>query len=314
MQDFTSRRLTARLMLLAVALLITVGGCSTGKKQAAADKSKSLSGTDEQIFIGDTIEKNYDPNVIMKRAEAFFEKEDYAEAVIEYQHFLDLHHIHVLAPYAQFRLGDSHFRMAKSIDRDPEPIHKAKAAFEKLLKEWPGSRYQSDAIEKIHACQELLAQASMFVGHFYFRRASYLAAAYRFESVYENYPDMPQVAPEALYYLAMAYKEMGADDWVQEKLTLLAERYPSSPFNTSGHRILAALRAKHPETMVALANGGQNGDAPASAPGPAPLEPQTVGLAGQPSFPSLPSLTPVTGQAAASLGPQATLCRLGSWC
>ena len=39
--------------------------------------------------MGDSIKKNYDPNVIMKRGEAFFEKEEYAEAIVEYSHFLD---------------------------------------------------------------------------------------------------------------------------------------------------------------------------------------------------------------------------------
>ena len=64
---------------LCVGLTIVVGmlwfaaGCSS-KPKTTAD-AKPVSGTDEQIFLGDTIEKNYDPNVIMKRGEAFLDKE-----------------------------------------------------------------------------------------------------------------------------------------------------------------------------------------------------------------------------------------------
>ena len=75
------------------------------------------SSTDEQIFVGDSIEMNYDPNVIMKRAESFFDKESYAEAVVEYKHFLDLHQNHTLAPYAQYKIGVSHYKQYQTVDR-----------------------------------------------------------------------------------------------------------------------------------------------------------------------------------------------------
>src|SRR5919204_6780953 len=121
-----------RLITLVLAMFLLVGpGCSSAPK-ATKNDGKSLSGTDEQIFLGDTVEKNYDPNVIMKRAESFFEKEEYAEAVIEYQHFLDLHRFHTLAPYAQFKLGESFFKQIKSVDRDMDPVNKAMDSYEKL--------------------------------------------------------------------------------------------------------------------------------------------------------------------------------------
>src|SRR5688572_32128572 len=113
-------RMTVALGLCVTAFCVTTACSSTPKKQETA--KKPVSGTDEQIFLGDTIEKNYDPNVIMKRGEAFFDKEEFAEAIVEYQHFLELHRAHQLAVYAQFRMAESHLRMAKSIDRDPEPI------------------------------------------------------------------------------------------------------------------------------------------------------------------------------------------------
>ena len=123
-----------------------------------------MSGTDESIFLGDTIEKNYDPNVIMKRGEAFFEKEEYAEAIVEYNHFLDLHRNHTLASYAAFRIGESQMKRAKGIDRDPEPIQKAIDSFERLRRDYPGSRYDGQAMEKTQECHDMLAQMHLFVG------------------------------------------------------------------------------------------------------------------------------------------------------
>ena len=235
-----SSRLTLVLVISATTLAWGFGGCSSTPKGSSTDK-KVLSNSDEQIFLGDTIEKNYDPNVIMKRGEAFYEKEEFPEAIVEYQHFLDLHRSHLLASYAQFRMAESHLRIAKSIDRDPDPIYKAIGAFEKLRKDFPGSRYDAQALQRLDECHSWLAQTHLFVGQFYYRRESYLAAAHRFDQIMKDYSDKP-VAPEALYYLALSYKEMGANDWASEKLMLLAEKYPGSEVAKDGKRLLAKLQ------------------------------------------------------------------------
>ena len=109
---------------LCVAVFCVITACSSTPKNQDTAK-KALSGTDEQIFLGDSIKKNYDPNVIMKRGEAFFEKEEYTEAIVEYNHFLDLHRTHILASYATFRIGESQMKLTKGIQRDPGPIEKA---------------------------------------------------------------------------------------------------------------------------------------------------------------------------------------------
>lgn len=309
-------------LLIAVAALSLAVGCSSTKKNSPA-QAGALSGTDEQIFIGDTVEKNYDPNVIMKRAEAFFDKEDYPEAIIEYQHFLDLHRIHMLAPYAQYKLGESNFKMAKTIDRDPEPIYRALEAFEKLRRDYPGSRYDADAGEKIRAAHDWIAQAHFFVGQFYYRREAYLAAARRFETILKEYPDM-QVAPDAMYYLALSYHEIGADDWAQENLLALAQRYPENKYQEESQRLLARLQSEPQATAVALAGASSNGIPAAQNSVVANSLSNLNGSSPQASAAPVASLTPVSAASSTSpqasptshnqLAPHTTLCRLGTWC
>src|SRR5881628_779644 len=277
-----------RLVLLFAAAILSVAvSCSSAPKSSSAS-SKSLSGTDEQIFMGDTIEKNYDPNVIMKRAEAFFEKEEYPEAVIEYQHFLDLHRVHVLASYAQFKLGESHFKMKKTADRDPEPV------------------------DRIHACHNMIAEAYYLIGQFYYRREAYLAAAHRFEAITKQWPEM-DVAGEALYYLALTYSDLGADDWAREKLTVLAERYPNNKFRAESKQLLARLETRQPAMAVAMTGVSSNGASSngASANG-------AYGLNGaRPHSPSPSTVSPVSALRDAngvSPAPRTFLCRLGIWC
>ncbi len=308
-------RRPAVVALLAGLVLIQAlaGACSsTPKDQSSGSGKKTASGIDEQIFLGDTIEKNYDPNVIMKRGEAFFDKEEYAEAVVEYNHFLDLHRIHMLAPYAAFRIGESHMKMAKTIDRDPEPILKALADFERLRKDFPGSRYDAQALEKMKECHDWLAQTHLFVGQFYYRRGSYLAAAHRFEKIMKDYPDKP-VAPDALYFLAQTYHELGADDWAVENLTLLAEKYPGSKAANDGKSLLAKYGGGKSGTLLA-----RKPDTSASSAFSDITQPESS--AGGHSTSPLPSAssssrstTPRT-PAANALGQSFTTCRLGAWC
>jgi outer membrane protein assembly factor BamD len=285
--------------LLLVSLLAV--GCSSTPKDKAVAGSKAVGGTDEQIFLGDTIEKNYDPNVIMKRGEAFFDKEEYAEALVEYNHFLDLHKTHVLAPYAAFRIGEAHFKMAKSIDRDPEPLTKAVTALERMRKDFPGSRYDAQAQQKIQECHDWLAQMHLFVGQFYYRRESYLAAAHRFEQIMKIYPDKP-VAPDALYFLALSYHELGADDWAADNLTLLAEKYPTSKVAANGRSLMAKLGGKKSDTMIAKdSTATPFSDTRPYAPS-----------SNSPDLPTIPNAA--SAFSANALGQSFTACRLGAWC
>ena len=298
-------RMAVALGLCITAFCVITACSSTPKNQTAA--KKALSNTDEQIFLGDGIKKNYDPNVIMKRGEAFFEKEEYAEAIVEYNHFLDLHRAHILASYAMFRIGESQVKLAKGIQRDPSPVQKAIEAFEKLRKEFPGSRYDGPAFQKIQECHDLLAQTHLFVGEFYYRRGSYLAAAHRFEQIMKLYPDKP-VAPDALYFLALSYHDLGADDWASEKLTLLAEKYPSSAHSSEGKSLLAKIEKEKPTTVLAL-----KGE-------PAPSLPQQAAPPSRTQSSLADGLLPSVSAGSFHL-PSATAlsqpfvnCRLGAWC
>ncbi len=249
-----ARLLSVSLALLAALAMSAAGGCASKPKPAADGKpGDTLSSTDEQIFIGDTIEKNYDPNVIIKRAESFFEKEDYAEAIIEYQHFLDLHKIHQLAPYAQYRLGESHYMMVKTFDRDASPVTMALAALNKLLAEFPGSPWEAEAREKIRSCQTFMAQNALFIGKFYYRREAYLASAHRFEAIIKEYPDLEEIVQESLYYLALSYHELALGDWAKDSLTALSERYPDNKFQSESRRLMARLTS-HPSEPTTVAS------------------------------------------------------------
>ena len=292
-----------------------------------------LSDTDEQIFVGDTMEANYDPNVIMKRAESYFEKERYPEAIVEYKHFLDLHRGHVLAPYAQYKIALTHFKRFKTVDRDPEPVEESLAAFEKLLAEYPNNRYEAEAHAKINTCHERLAAHNLLVGKFYYRKDSFLAAAKRYEKVVVNFPDIPAAA-DAKFQLAQAYSELRDQEEAVVWLTDFVKNHQDHENFPDGVDMLVAIQEENPNVFVAwntitiddqpglsqdqpdlgvLSAGYQNGGSPEVIFPNVNFSNPTPTQVAQQQIPHSVSSTPES-QSSAAVHTEDALCSLGSWC
>jgi outer membrane protein assembly factor BamD len=254
-------------VIAALAALYLAGCSSTPKTPKTADSTAQKVDADEQVLKQDPLERNYDPHVIMKRAESFFEKDDYAEAGVEYQHFLDLHKTHILAPYAQYRLSLSYFKQATTMDRDPEPVRKAMEGMEKLLKEYPGSTYEPDARGRIKECREHLAWYELYVGKHYYRETAYLAALHRFEGVIKRYPDS-EAFSEAAYYLARTYADLGANDRAIEYLTQLLKQQPKPNKATHDSQLLLAKLTRRPVKEIVASSAPPTSKLPTPLPLP----------------------------------------------
>ena len=290
------------MVLLSVTSCLTLGCSMFSDNKASAPAAAGAERTDAQIFVGDTIEMNYDPNVILKRAESFHEKEGYAEAIVEYQHFLDLHRNHILAPYAQYRLALSHFKLIQTIDRDMTPVKKAQEEFWELINGFPASQYEAEARVKIRECQGLLAKNHFFVGRFYYRREQYLAAAKRFEKIIVGYPSTEE-AIESKLELAKTYQKLGALEWARDWAMELVQQHPRHQLREDGLELLAAIEKEKPNVMMASRSRGS-------------LQPRGS-LAQNGSKPAFfPTTTAINGATRRALQASSTVtdCQLGSWC
>lgn len=306
--------------------LVLIAGCSSTPKPTDSTSKQEVSSTDEQIFVGDSVEMNYDPNVIMKRAESFFDKESYAESIVEYKHFLDLHRNHVLAPYAQYKIGVSHFKQYRTVDRDPEPLNLSIQNFDKLLQEFPASRYETEAKKTILICKEQLAQRHLMVGQFYLGRGSYLAAAHRFEKLIKEFPEL-ESAGDAMFHLAKTYQDLGIEEWSQDWLLALVNEHPNNPYHSDGEKLLAKLQKKNSTLLASLPPNPSMDEQNAPKPSTIKQKPNNQALvrtiSHSPESPLLSSvgapssaLTPVTWRAQPASEPPVSngVCTMGTWC
>lgn len=228
-------------------LLVTFStgwSCGTTNDPLGADIRKELGVTKTSAEeTKDSLERNYDPKVILKRAEALYQEGEYIEAVGEYQHFLDLHPLHEWADYAQLKLGLSYFRQFATIDRDPGPVQKALESFQKLLTTYPNTKYADEARKSIASCNERLARYQFYVGRFYFKQEAYPAAIHRFEQVLSAYPADP-IAADSLYYLALSYEQQGKAELAVSRLQNLVEKFPDSSYQSKARQMLSRLGGK----------------------------------------------------------------------
>lgn len=139
---------------------------------------------------------------MVKMAEAYYESEDYDLAFFIYRMYEERHPNYSVLPYVMFRQGMCRYNELKGFENQ-SLILGARGEFDRLIQNFPGSEFASEAREKLSRCDELLARYELHVGHFYYNRKKYRAAIGRYEYVMRNYPDL-EPCQEAFEYARKA--------------------------------------------------------------------------------------------------------------
>jgi len=129
---------------------------------------------------------------MLRIADTYYGEEKYAEAQVEYRAFINFHPVHRDASYAQYQVGMCSYQEITTIDRDPALTRTALKEFQALLTKYPGSPYEEEATKYITICRDKLAEYELYVGRFYHKKGSYLAAVGRLEKLLKDYPARPR--------------------------------------------------------------------------------------------------------------------------
>ena len=143
----------------------------------------------------------YAPRARFLIGEAFYREAEFDKAIKEFDIFLAFYPRHQIADLVQYRLAMSYYDQIKPIEQDQGLTAKALDQFKKLVKEYPDSRYATEALAKIDICRGRLAQKEVWVATYYFNQGNPSAARQRLEFVLKEYP-RTLVIPETLYTLA----------------------------------------------------------------------------------------------------------------
>jgi outer membrane protein assembly factor BamD len=192
---------------------------SKGKYEAARDAMRKI------------VERHPDstlaPRARFLVGETYYRDGEYEQAAKEFEGFMSLYPGLPIADLAQYRLARSYFDNMPNLERDQGATSRAMAEFQKLLKQYPESRYAPDAIAKIEACRLRLAQKELWIADYYVRQGNWQAAVQRYDVILKDYARTP-AAPQALYQKADALMRLDRADDARTALRRLVDEYPQT--------------------------------------------------------------------------------------
>src|SRR5437867_2087442 len=172
--------------------------------------------------------------------EAYYREAEFEKAIKEFETFLSFYPRHEIADLVQYRLAMSYYDQMKPVEQDQGLTQRALDQFRKLVKEYPESRYATEALAKIDICRGRLAQKEVWVANYYFTQGNPSAARQRLELVLKRYA-RTLVIPETLYLLAEVNFYEGKNPEAVDLLRQLSSEYGYTEW---GRRAVQRLRAR----------------------------------------------------------------------
>lgn len=173
---------------------------------------------------------------MLMKAFAYYQDNDYDEAITATDQFISLHPGNKDAGYAYYLKAMCHYERIRDVGRDQEYTDNAVTALTDVIRRFPNTAYARDARLKLDLTQDHLAGKEMYIGRFYLRENKHIAAINRFKTVISDYQTTSHV-PEALHRLVETYLELGIVDEARAAAAVLGYNYPGSRWYQDTYRL-----------------------------------------------------------------------------
>ena len=184
---------------------------------------------------------SYAPRARFLIGEAFYRDAEFEKAAKEFEAFMAFYPRHEIADLVQYRYAMTYYDQIKPIEQDQGLAAKAMEQFKKLVKDYPESRYATDALAKIDICRGRLAQKELFIANYYYNLGNPSAARQRLELILKDYP-RTLVIPETLFLLAEVNVREGRTSDAVALLRRLAAEYGFTEYGRRATQRLTVLR------------------------------------------------------------------------
>ena len=232
-----------RSTLIALGFAAALGACSSDKDTAPPDLPAEQLYSDGQNLMAagdfkgaaksfEEVERQHPYSQWATRGQimaayAYYESNQYEDAVSAAERFIELHPGHKDVAYAYSLIGVSYYEQISDVGRDQEMTQKSEEAFNELIRRFPASDYSQDAKLKVDLIQDHLAGKEMEIGRYYQGQRLWLASINRFKTVVEKYQTTTHV-PEALHRLTESYLALGMTQEAQASAAVLGYNFPGS--------------------------------------------------------------------------------------
>jgi outer membrane protein assembly factor BamD len=185
---------------------------------------------------------------ILMQVYAYYQNNNYAEAIAASDRFIQLFPGNPSAAYAFYMKAVCNFEQITDVGRDQGYANAALAGLRDVARRYPGTSYATDAAVKIDMVNDQLAGKEMNIGRYYQRNNQPLAAVNRYKAVIAN-PDFQRTShtPEALYRLVEVNLILGLKEEATRNGAVLGFNYPGSPWYAEAYALLTES-GQQPET------------------------------------------------------------------
>ncbi len=251
LHDCAATRTCWRWFVVALVALV-VGACGTTEDEYVERPVDDLYNEAMDLLLGgdykpaavafEEVERQHPYSVWATKAQlmaayAYYQNNDYDEAVIASERFIELHPGNSDVPYARYLIGISYYEQITDVGRDQKNTALAVESFEEVTRRYPDSRYARDSQLKLDLARDHLAGKEMEIGRTYQDLEYYLAAINRFRTVVERYQTTSHVA-EALHRLTECYLALGIVGEAQATAAVLGHNFPGSDWYQDSYRLL----------------------------------------------------------------------------
>ncbi|HEY7337035.1 MAG TPA: outer membrane protein assembly factor BamD [Bryobacteraceae bacterium] len=170
------------------------------------------------------------------------------QAEAEYKDFILFYPTMEEAAESQKKLCDIHYRQMEKPDRDSNQVLRAEQECKQVLTQFPNSKFVPAAEQELRNIQEVLGEAEMGAGSFYYAKGSWAAAANRLSGLVDTYP-LYSRADEALWKEADAYSHMGPRFRQKsgDALANIVRNYPLSEYAGDAKQKLSQMEIEVPQ-------------------------------------------------------------------
>jgi outer membrane protein assembly factor BamD len=176
-------------------------------------------------------------------AYSYYKDNEYDQAVIAAERFIQLHPGHKDTPYAFYLAAISYYEQIIDVGRDQKITELALRALNEVVRRYPKTSYARDARLKVDLAHNHLAGREMEIGRFYQSRKQYSGAINRFRVVIEKYQTTSHV-PEALHRLVETYLALGVTPEAQATAAVLGHNFPGSQWYQYAYTLLEGRNLK----------------------------------------------------------------------
>ena len=174
----------------------------------------------------------------LKIAEAHFLSEEYIEAAVAYEAFLQNHPDNPRIPDVLYQVGLAYTYQMLVPDRDQSTTTYALNAFQTLKERYPKDRRIKEVQLYIDRCRNMLAASDLNVANYYLRTGHYYASISRVEGLLAKYPDYYQ-RDKAYYILGQAYLLIGENEKSATAFNTLFDEYVDSEYVADAQKFIA---------------------------------------------------------------------------